>query len=82
MPYTPGRGACRTVTTTRLMIAVAVSEKLTSLALPVSESANPVEKIIIGMKEPSMVILRILVSSCRPCRGTGTVSCWQIVAWP
>ena len=39
-----GRSACRAVITTRLMMAVTVSEKPASLALPVSESVNLVEK--------------------------------------
>ena len=80
-PYAPGRSACRAVITTRLMMAVTVSEKPASLALPVSESVNLVEKIVIGAKEPSTMISRILMSTCRPRRDAGTVPCRQAAAW-
>ena len=52
-PYAPGRSACRAVITTKLMMAVTVSEKPASLALPVSESVNLVEKIVIGRRSPA-----------------------------
>ena len=71
----------RAVITTRLMMAVTVSEKPASLALPVSESVNLVEKIVIGAKEPSTMISRILMSNCRPRRDAGTVPCRQAAAW-
>ena len=45
------------------MMAVTVNEKPASLALPVNESVNLVEKIVIGAKEPSTMISRILMSN-------------------
>lgn len=44
-------------------MAVTVSEKPASLALPVSESVNLVEKIVIGANEPNTMISRILMSN-------------------
>ena len=58
-----GSTACNIVMSTGLMTAVTVSEKPASFALPVSESVNLVENIVIGANDPSTMIPRIRSSN-------------------
>lgn len=51
-----GRTACRIVMNVSPMMAVTVSEKPASFALPVSESVNFVEKIVTGANAASTTI--------------------------